>query len=98
MTSENNSTSTMEERKGRSGNWPISNDELRDWFSRGNIHVEELAEIWIHMDQNESTKAEIRQLVADGDYKQLEARLRTRIQFGTAGCHFKTNILIVSIC
>jgi hypothetical protein len=67
--------------------WPMSNEELRDWFSRENIPIEELAEIWIHMDQNQNTKAEIQRLIQNPIQTrgELESRLRQRIQFGTAG-------------
>jgi hypothetical protein len=70
--------------------WPMSNKELRVWFSRDNISIEELTEIWLHMDKNEATKNEILQLSKrkDGNNEvntELEERLRKRIQFGTAG-------------
>jgi hypothetical protein len=70
--------------------WQMSNKELRVWFSRDNISIEELTEIWLHMDKNEATKNEILQLSKrkDGNNEvntELEERLRKRIQFGTAG-------------
>ena len=63
----------------------MSNFELRDWFSRNNIPIEELAGMWIRMDQNETTRGEIAQLSKESNLKELENRLRHRIQFGTAG-------------
>jgi hypothetical protein len=65
--------------------WPMSNDELRQWFSRENISLDELTRMWIRMDQNERTKTEMQRLKDVGDTKELEKRLRQRIQFGTAG-------------
>jgi hypothetical protein len=65
--------------------WPMSNEELRQWFSRENISLDELTRMWIRMDQNERTKTEIQTLKGAGDIKELEKRLRQRIQFGTAG-------------
>jgi hypothetical protein len=67
------------------GSWPMSNEELRQWFSRENISLDELTRMWIRMDQNERTKTEIRRLKDAGDNKELEKRLQQRIQFGTAG-------------
>jgi len=66
--------------------WPMSNSELRQWFSRSNISIQELTQLWLKMDQNENTRSEILQLsqLPDGA-TELEKRLRQRIQFGTAG-------------
>src|SRR5277367_5974774 len=67
-------------------NWPLSNEELREWFSTKNIPIAELAWMWIQMDQNETTRAEIENLNKDPKgIHELENRLRNRIQFGTAG-------------
>src|SRR5271155_5409556 len=72
--------------KNTSGNWPLSNEELREWFSTENIPIAELARMWIQMDQNETTRAEIESLSKDPNgIHELENRLRNRIQFGTAG-------------
>ena|SRR5271155_5809860 len=72
--------------KNTSGNWPLSNEELREWFSPENIPIAELAQMWIQMDQNETTRTEIENLSKDPDgIHELENRLRNRIQFGTAG-------------
>jgi hypothetical protein len=72
--------------KNTSSNWPLSNEELREWFSTKNIPIAELARMWIQMDQNETTRAEIEKLSKDPNgIHELESRLRNRIQFGTAG-------------
>ena len=69
--------------------WPMSNEELRAWFSRDDIPLEELVQIWLHLDQNETTQAEIEALFGDPkSVPELEKRLRQRIQFGTAGTCF----------
>ena len=65
--------------------WPMSNEELQQWFSRDNIPIEELTQMWLSMDQNSSTKSEITELNEKRDTLELEKRLRNRIQFGTAG-------------
>jgi hypothetical protein len=75
----------MSESKDSVVKWPMSNVELRDWFSRENIPVEELVGMWIRMDQNETTRREIVQLNEEFNSNELENRLRNRIQFGTAG-------------
>ena len=75
----------MSESKESVVKWPMSNVELRDRFSRENIPIEELAAMWIRMDQNEATRGEIAQLNEESNSKELENRLRHRIQFGTAG-------------
>jgi len=70
-------------------NWPMSNDELRRWFAMDNIPIAQLARMWIRMDQNETTRTEIEKLCENpSDTKELELRLRHRIQFGTAGSPF----------
>ena len=72
--------------KNTSANWSLSNEELREWFSTENIPIAELAQMWIQMDQNETTRTEIEKLSKDPDgIHELENRLRNRIQFGTAG-------------
>ena len=63
--------------------WPMSNEELQQWFARPNIPIEELTQMWLSMDQNPSTKSEIAQLRSNNKMHELEKRLR--IQFGTAG-------------
>ena len=65
--------------------WPMSNEELQQWFVRPNIPIEELTQMWLSMDQNPSTKSEIVQLRSNNKMHELEKRLRNRIQFGTAG-------------
>ncbi|KAI9056683.1 phosphoglucomutase first 3 domain-containing protein [Trametes sanguinea] len=47
--------------------------------------LKELVEQWLRLDPNEETKAEIQQLVEDGNTAELERRMRPRIEFGTAG-------------
>lgn len=47
--------------------------------------IEALAGEWLRLDQNHSTREEIKTLVADGNITELEKRLRKRIAFGTAG-------------
>lgn len=79
---------TMIERRDfgqTAGPWPMSNEEILQWFSRDNIPLDELIQMWIRMDQNEKTRVEIQTLKEAGDTKELERRLRQRIQFGTAG-------------
>jgi hypothetical protein len=65
--------------------WPMSNEELQQWFARPNIPIEVLTQMWLSMDQNPSTKSEIVQLRSNNEIHELEKRLRNRIQFGTAG-------------
>jgi hypothetical protein len=67
------------------GSWPMSNEEIQQWFSRDNIPLDELIQMWMIMDQNDKTKTEILRLKDAGDIKDLEKRLGQRIQFGTAG-------------
>ncbi|KAF8250128.1 hypothetical protein K440DRAFT_580895 [Wilcoxina mikolae CBS 423.85] len=47
--------------------------------------LQPLAERWLSLDKNESTRAEIQQLLDDKNEAELELRLGSRIQFGTAG-------------
>jgi hypothetical protein len=65
--------------------WPMSNEELQIWFSRKDIPIEELIEMWLLMDQNEATRLEVKELSKANSAKELEKRLRSRIKFGTAG-------------
>jgi hypothetical protein len=65
--------------------WPMSNEELQQWFARPNIPIEELTQMWLSMDQNPNTKSEIAQLRSNNKMHELEKKLRNRIQFGTAG-------------
>ncbi|KAG8890848.1 Phosphoglucomutase-3 [Tulasnella sp. 332] len=44
-----------------------------------------LVDEWLRLDQNESTRAEIKALVAENNGAELADRLRSRIEFGTAG-------------
>ena len=74
-------------KEGTITQWPMSNEELQQWFSRDNIPIEELTQMWLSMDQNTSTKSEITQLQQQGNTSELETRLRKRIQFGTAGTY-----------
>jgi hypothetical protein len=73
--------------------WPMSNEELRAWFSRDSISIEELAQMWIHMDQNEETNREIREYLDRRQFNILEKRLRKRIQFGTAGNLYRSHLM-----
>jgi phosphoglucomutase len=47
--------------------------------------IKEIAEEWLRLDKDESTRDEIYQLLAQGNTPELEKRLRNRIAFGTAG-------------
>jgi phosphoglucomutase len=44
-----------------------------------------LADEWLRLDRDHDTRAEIERLLAAEDWAELEARLRPRIRFGTAG-------------
>lgn len=70
---------------GSTVHWPMSNEDLQIWFSRANIPIEELIEMWLHMDQGDMTRLEVKELCKTNNAKELENRLRHRIQFGTAG-------------
>ena len=65
----------------------MSNEELREWFSREKISIDELAQMWIRLDKDEHTKTEIHTLLHNvkANRKELEGRLGQRIEFGTAG-------------
>ncbi|KAL7754511.1 hypothetical protein RI367_000496 [Sorochytrium milnesiophthora] len=47
--------------------------------------IKTLAQEWLRLDKNEGTRAEIQALLDAGNDAELEQRLRTRIEFGTAG-------------
>lgn len=47
--------------------------------------IKELAKDWLELDQDETTRDEIYQLLRHGNTTELELRLRNRIAFGTAG-------------
>ncbi|KAG8825760.1 Phosphoglucomutase-3 [Serendipita sp. 399] len=47
--------------------------------------LKDLVDSWLQTDQNEETREEIRRLWEQGNTVELERRLRTRIEFGTAG-------------
>ncbi|QIW98770.1 hypothetical protein AMS68_004288 [Peltaster fructicola] len=47
--------------------------------------TQELATEWLRLDKDESTRKEIQNLLDSNDEVELEARLRKRIAFGTAG-------------
>ena len=49
--------------------------------------------MWLHLDRNDSTRSEIQLLVECNNETELEARLRHRIQFGTAGYSLSQEIL-----
>lgn len=47
--------------------------------------VKHLVDQWLKWDQNPKTRQEIESLVAQGNAKELQKRLGSRISFGTAG-------------
>lgn len=47
--------------------------------------IQELVDKWLRLDKNPKNRAEIENLVKDGNEKELEKRLAKRIEFGTAG-------------
>ncbi|KAL4249554.1 phosphohexose mutase family protein [Abortiporus biennis] len=51
--------------------------------------LDTLVEEWLRLDQNLTTRNEIEQLVSSGNTAELEKRMRTRIEFGTAGLRGK---------
>ncbi|TFK72594.1 hypothetical protein BDN72DRAFT_957272 [Pluteus cervinus] len=53
------------------------------------IPLKVLVDEWLRLDRNEVTRQEIQALYTSGDVKELERRLRTRIEFGTAGLRGK---------
>jgi len=53
------------------------------------MSLKELVDAWLRTDQNEATRSEIQTLWEKGDTKELERRMRPRIEFGTAGLRGK---------
>ncbi|KAK9454932.1 hypothetical protein V1511DRAFT_375514 [Dipodascopsis uninucleata] len=51
--------------------------------------IDDLVQEWLELDQNPETRSEIEALAEAGNTKELELRLRNRIQFGTAGLRSK---------
>lgn len=47
--------------------------------------LQELIQLWMKWDQNESSRQEIQALVDKKDWEELQRRLGTRLEFGTAG-------------
>ena len=47
--------------------------------------VEDLAKEWLRQDQDEETRSEIKKLLEQQSFAELETRLSTRLAFGTAG-------------
>ena len=47
--------------------------------------IETIAQRWLHLDRDDITRTEIRELIKANDVTKLEQRLRKRIAFGTAG-------------
>ena len=45
----------------------------------------DLAKEWLQLDKDEETSSEIRELLEQQDFAELEIRLSTRLSFGTAG-------------
>ncbi|KAJ3842905.1 hypothetical protein F5878DRAFT_606469 [Lentinula raphanica] len=58
-------------------------------MSINSASLEELVDSWLQVDQNEATRTEIQSLWKKGDTKELERRMRPRIEFGTAGLRGK---------
>ncbi|KZV59647.1 hypothetical protein PENSPDRAFT_678913 [Peniophora sp. CONT] len=54
-------------------------------MSTERVPLEKLVQGWLEADKSPETRAEIEQLWKDGQTAELEKRLRTRIEFGTAG-------------
>ncbi|KAF9439306.1 Phosphoglucomutase-3 [Entomortierella beljakovae] len=50
-----------------------------------NTPIKDLAQEWLRLDQNPETRKEISSLLEANNTSELEARLRHRIEFGTAG-------------
>lgn len=66
--------------------WPIANAELKHWFSRDHVPLHELVQIWLQMDKNPETLAQLKELANDPSKEEyLRDLLASRIQFGTAG-------------
>ncbi|KAG1736758.1 hypothetical protein EDB19DRAFT_1637442 [Suillus lakei] len=51
--------------------------------------LEDLVKEWLRLDPNESTRKDVEQLWNDNAIDELERRMRTRIEFGTAGLRGK---------
>ncbi|KAF9027123.1 hypothetical protein BDZ89DRAFT_987490 [Hymenopellis radicata] len=49
------------------------------------LELDNLVQEWLRMDKNEATRADIQELLASGNTTELDRRMRTRIEFGTAG-------------
>ncbi|EKM55765.1 uncharacterized protein PHACADRAFT_144538 [Phanerochaete carnosa HHB-10118-sp] len=47
--------------------------------------LQKLVDEWLRLDKNEETRREIQALVDRGDLAELDRRMRSRIEFGTAG-------------
>ncbi|KAL2058512.1 hypothetical protein ABVK25_001240 [Lepraria finkii] len=47
--------------------------------------VEDLAKEWLRLDRDEETSSEIRELLEQQHFTELEARFSARLTFGTAG-------------
>jgi phosphoglucomutase len=47
--------------------------------------LQALVDEWLRLDRDPETRAEIQHLLAAEDWPELEARMRPRIRFGTAG-------------
>jgi hypothetical protein len=63
--------------------WAVT---VKDFFSRDNIPLQELVQIWLQMDKNPTTRKQIEELSRDpANEQKLRDLLATRIQFGTAG-------------
>ncbi|KAK7023829.1 hypothetical protein R3P38DRAFT_2531749 [Favolaschia claudopus] len=54
--------------------------------------LESLVSEWLRFDKNPATRLEIQRLWDDGNTVELELRLRTRIEFGTAGMKSLTGL------
>ncbi|VDB85543.1 unnamed protein product [Peniophora sp. CBMAI 1063] len=54
-------------------------------MSAQRVPLESLVQAWLEADKNPETREEIEKLWKDGQTAELEKRLRTRIEFGTAG-------------
>jgi len=64
----------------------MSNLELKEWFARENIPLQELVRIWLQMDRNTATKMQVEEWANDPSKEEyLHDVLESRIQFGTAG-------------
>ena len=48
-------------------------------------HIEGLVQQWLDLDRNDTTRQEIQKLWKDQNLTELQKRLGSRIEFGTAG-------------